>query len=95
MKEETRRLVRAYATRGSLVVPLLALAFCPFALAQRNARKDVTKRASSSVSEMNQSLLPYDVTVTNRGQRPSSVGKEPGAPAGVWLGVPEAAGVDP
>ena len=92
MKEETRRLVRAYAGRGSFVVTLLALAFCPFALAQQNARKDVSKRASSSVSEMNQSLLPYDVTVTNRGQRPSSVGKEPGAPAGVWLGVPEASG---
>ena len=92
MKEGTKRLVRAYATRGPLVIQLLAFAFCPFALAQRTARKDVTKRASSSVSEMNQSLLPYDVTVTNRGQRPSSVGQKPGPPAGVWLGVPEASG---
>jgi hypothetical protein len=92
MKEDTRHRVRAYASRGSSVVTLLALAFCPFALAQRNAGKDVTKRASSSVSEMNQSLLPYDVTVTNRGQRPSSVRQKPDAPSGIWLGVPETSG---
>lgn len=67
---------------------LLAIPMLPRAFGQRRSHA-ANKNLPGDATKTSQSELPpYDVAATNRAQRPSSVERRSGAPAGVWLGAP-------